>query len=133
MLVVSFSAGSGAAAGQTMTSAAAMARARTMTGIAEPCRRGGQPDTITVCGRRREDPFRIPGVIRAEPKPRKAGAATAWGTRNVDLEEAARGGRAGSSSPDGSGGQSGWAKQLRREWEAERQAIEARRETPPER
>ncbi|WP_198350658.1 hypothetical protein [Sphingomonas prati] len=123
----------GTAAGQGTTSADALARSRALTGAATPCpRQGVRSDSITVCGRRTEELYRIPDVIRAEPQPRKAGAATAWGTRNAWAEEAARSGRPDSSSPDGAGGQSGLMKQMRREWELERQAIEARRETKPE-
>ena len=120
----------GEASAQTATSA--MARSRALTGAVPRCSRPGTKDDITVCGRRSEERYRIPDVIREAPQPRKAGAATAWGTRSAGLEEAARSGRPESSSPDGSGGQSGLMKQMRREWELERQAIEARRETKPE-
>ena len=123
----------GAAQGQAIGAAQAAARARAMTGAALPCpRRGAVSDAIIVCGRVREDPYRIPQVIRDEPQERKAGAATAWGTRTAEAEEAARGGRAGSSSVDGSGGQSGLHQKIGREWERERQAIDARRVTPEE-
>lgn len=121
------------ATAQSVDAEQAETRAREMTGAAAPCpRKGAVSDAILVCGRTREDPFRIPEVIRAEPQERKAGAATAWGTRNADAEETARGGRAGSSSVDGSGGQSGLHQKIRREWELERQAIEARRVRPKE-
>jgi hypothetical protein len=105
-----------------------LARARRLTEAAPPCpvRRDDSAD-ITVCARDHADRFRIPKVIRDEPQPRKAGAATAWGTRTIDSEESARAGRPDSSSPDGSGGQGGLNKKVHREWERERQMIEARR------
>lgn len=124
---------SGAVPAQSMGAEQAAARARVMTGIMLPCPgRGAVSDAIIVCGRTREDPYRIPEVIRAEPQERKAGAATAWGTRTADADEAARGGRAGGSSVDGSGGQSGLHQKIRREWELERQSIDSRRVTPEE-
>ena len=112
----------------------AMARARRMTEAVPPCpTRNRVAESILVCARNREDPFRIPGVIRAEPQERKAGAATAWGIRSADAEEAARSGRINGSSPDGSGGQSGHTQKIRREWERERQAIAARKTDGTER
>ena len=122
----------GAATGQPGRTAGELAaRARALTEATPSC--PGRPagsDAIVICARTRESRYRIPQVIREEPQPRKAGAATAWGTRTADADETARGGRAGSSSVDGAGGQSGLHQKVRREWELERQAIDARRDAP---
>ena len=104
---------------------------RAMTGAVPPCPiRRATAETITICGRTREAPYRIPQAIREERQPRQAGAATAWGTRTADADETARGGRPGSSAVDGAGGQTGQHQKIRREWELERQAIAARRDDP---
>lgn len=104
-----------------------LTRARRLTQAVPPCPvRQARDEAIIVCARGGDDPYRIPKVIRDQPQPRKAGAATAWGTRNEDSENSARAGRPDSSSPDGSGGQGGLAKKIHREWERERQMIDAR-------
>ncbi|WP_331010624.1 hypothetical protein [Sphingomonas sp.] len=113
----------------TISAPQAMARARAMIGTPSPCRRAAVPaNTVVVCARDhdRDGLYRGPEEIRNEPKPRGAGAATAWGTRNLDAEDAALAGRPNGSSPDGAGGQSGLTQKIRREWERERQAIDAR-------
>lgn len=57
-------------------------RTRTTTGAVPLCPiLRATADTITICGRTREAPYRIPQAIREERQPRQAGAATACGGR----------------------------------------------------
>jgi hypothetical protein len=85
----------------------------------DPCPVASSPDEIVVCGRQAEDErYRIPRALR-DRRERRAGG-TAWGARAEDLEDAQRDSRPNSCSVVGTGGQTGCAAALVRQWYRDR-------------
>jgi len=85
----------------------------------DPCPRSSDEE-IVVCARRpEEERYRIPRELRER---RDRHSAVSMNARAEALDEAQRDTRPGSCSVVGSGGQSGCAQQMLREWHAERRA-----------
>jgi len=87
----------------------------------DPCPVASNAEEIVVCGRLPEgERYRIPRSLRDRGERRPGG--TSWAARVEDLEDAQRDTRPNSCSVVGTGGQSGCAAALARQWYRERRS-----------
>jgi hypothetical protein len=77
-------------------------------------------EEIVVCARRPDNErYRIPKSLRTQNRPPER----SWGSRVEELEEASRGTRPNSCSPNGTYGQTGCFQERMKQWARERRAL----------